>query len=92
MSQHVTVNLADRWVAYLQDLVADRRFDSLDHVIEDALRLLEATEDKERRLARLLDEGDRSGDAGSWDLKAFLIEARKRDASRKAASASTCSA
>lgn len=82
MSQEVTVKLAGRWYSYLQELVADRRFSSMDDAVEDALRLLEATEDREERLARLLQEGEQSGDAGSWDLQALLTEARERDAIR----------
>jgi putative addiction module CopG family antidote len=85
MTTEVTVRLAGRWAEYLQALVADRRFDSIDHALEESLRLLEAFEDREERLARLLDEGERSGDAGSWSLDAFLTECRERDGGRKAA-------
>ena len=79
MTQEFTVKLEDRWLAYLRGLVADRRFTSVDDAVEDALRLLEATEDRDEQLSRLLAEGERSGDAGAWDLPAFLREARERD-------------
>ena len=80
MSQEVTVRIASRWYSYLQGLVSDRRFMSIDDAVEDALRLLEATEDKDEQLARMLAEGEESGDAGSWDLQSFLREARELSA------------
>lgn len=80
MSHEVTLKLERRWYTYLRQLVDDRRFPSIDDAVEDALRLLEATEEREERLARLLLEGEHSGDAGSWDLRAFLTAARERDA------------
>ena len=85
MTQQVSVTLSDRWAEYLTGLVADRRFESTDHALEDALRLLEKTTDSEERLRRLLEEGEASGDAGPWDLQAFLAEARARDDGREAA-------
>lgn len=85
MTQTVSVTLADHWLVYLQGLVRDQRFASLDDAIESGVRLLEADGSAEDRLARLLDEGERSGDAGVWNLDSFLAEAHEHDADRQAA-------
>ena len=85
MSQDVTVRLADHWLVYAQARVDAGRFESLDHAMEHALRVLEASEDREDRLARLLEEGEQSGDAGPWDYQEFLTEMHELDGERQAA-------
>ena len=85
MADKVTVSLAEHWNVYLNGLVQNRRFESVDDAIESSLRLLEATEHAEDRLARLLEEGERSGDAGPWDFQSFLNEAHELAGNREAA-------
>lgn len=85
MAEMLSVTLPEHWLVYARGLVSNGRFASLDAAIEDALRLLEATEARQDRLERLLEEGEQSGDAGPWDLQSFLIEARELDAERQAA-------
>ena len=85
MSRDVTISLADHWSTYLDGLILDRRYESVDHAIEHALRLLEAVEDKEDRLTRLLEEGERDAGFKEWDYEGFKAEMRRPDDDRKAA-------
>ena len=85
MSDTIPVALAPHWRVYLEGLVQNRRFASVDDAIEDALRLMEKSENRQDRLERLLQEGEDSGDAGPWDLPSFLAEMRDSHAGREAA-------
>lgn len=85
MSKQVTIELADDWSTYLDGLISDRRYESVDHAIEHALRLLEAVEDKEDRLTRLLEEGEREAGFEEWDYERFKTEMRRSGDDRKAA-------
>lgn len=85
MAETLSVTLPEHWLVYARGLVSSGRFASLDHAMEDALRSLEAADAREERLERLLEEGEQSGDAGPWDLQAFLSEAWELDADRQAA-------
>ncbi len=84
MSEPVTVSLADHWRVYLDGLVRSGRFASAEDAIESGLRLMEATEHAEDRLARLLEEGEAEGGFEEWDRDAFLAEMHRSD-DRKAA-------
>ena len=84
MAQEITVALADHWHVFLQEAVDRRRFASPEEVIQAGLRALEAEEARSDLLDRLLEEGERSGDAGEWNLTQFLEE-RRREADREAA-------
>ena len=85
MSEPVTVSLADHWRVYLDGLVKNRRFESVDDAIESSLRLLEATEHADDRLARMLHDGEQEGGFEEFDYDGFLKDVRGRDGDRKAA-------
>lgn len=83
MAEAIPVRLADHWLIYLEGLVQSQRFDSLDEAIESGIRLLEADQNTEDRLARLLEEGENDGGFEEWDYDRFRADMRQRD--RKAA-------
>ena len=85
MSEPVTVSLADHWRVYLDGLVRSGRFASAEDAIESGLRLMEATEHADDRLDRMLEDGERSGDAGPWDVRAFLDQVHEMSDKREAA-------
>ncbi|HEU0043110.1 ribbon-helix-helix domain-containing protein [Sphingomonas sp.] len=85
MSETIPVALAEHWRVYLQGLVQNRRFASVDDAVESALRLLEAHESADDRLARLLEEGEATGGFAEWDYDAFKAEMHQRHDARKAA-------
>ena len=81
MTQAVSVNLSEHWLVYLRGLVQDRRFASLDDAIESGVRLLEADNHAEDRLARLLEEGERDGGFEEWDYEKFRADMDRHDRS-----------
>lgn len=85
MSEPIPVTLAPHWRVYLEGLVQNRRFASLDHAIESSIRLMEAREHHEERLALLLEEGEREGGFEEWDFVRFKAEMRREHNARKAA-------
>ena len=65
------IRLARHFRVFIEDQVAQRRFNSASEVVEEALRLLERREAAEDALARELREGldsgvDRDFDFDSW--------------------------
>lgn len=85
MAEAITVALADHWRVYLEGLIRDRRFQSLDEAIESGLQLLEINERGGASLACLLGEGERDGGFEEWDYDSFRSEMRRRDDDREAA-------
>jgi len=75
--------LARHFEVFIEDQIAQRKYENATDVIEDALRLLEAREAKLEGLRRALQEGIDSGDAGPLDIEEILREAREeRDLAR----------
>ncbi|HYG48660.1 MAG TPA: type II toxin-antitoxin system ParD family antitoxin [Allosphingosinicella sp.] len=68
--------LARHFEVFIEDQIAQRKYNDSSEVIEDALRLLEEREAKLDGLRRALQEGMDSGDAGSLDIEEILREAR----------------
>lgn len=85
MSEPIPVNLAPHWRVYLEGLVQNRRFASVDDAIENSIRLMEAREHREDRLAALLEEGEREGGFEEWDFEKFKAEMCEEHDDRKAA-------
>ena len=85
MAEPISVSLPDHWLVYLQGLVENRRFESMDEAIASGIRLLEADEHEADHLARLLDEGERDGGFEEWDYDKFKAEMRHRGDDRQAA-------
>jgi antitoxin ParD1/3/4 len=69
--------LARHFEVFIEDQIAQRKYNDPSEVIEDALRLLEEREAKLDGLRRALQEGIDSGDAGPLDIENILREARE---------------
>lgn len=85
MSEPLTITLSPHWRIYLEGLVQNRRFASLDDAIESGVRLLESREHSGDRLAQLLEEGEREGGFEEWDYEKFKAEVRQDEDACKAA-------
>jgi antitoxin ParD1/3/4 len=78
--------LARHFEVFIEDQIAQRKYNDASEVIEDGLRLLEEREAKLDGLCRALQDGLDSGDAGPLDIEEIIREAREeRDAARTGA-------
>lgn len=77
MNQETTIRLGRHFDVFIEDQIAQRKYNDPSEVIEDALRLLEEREAKLDGLRRALQEGIDSGDAGPLDIEEILREARE---------------
>ena len=69
--------LGDHFREFAQRKVAEGRYGSTSDVIRAGLRLLEEEEKRLETLRRAIDDGENSGPAVPWDVKAFLVEQRR---------------
>jgi len=75
--------LARHFEVFIEDQIAQLKYNDPNEVIEAGLRLLEEREAQVEGLRRALQEGIDSGDAGPLDIEEILREAREeRDAAR----------
>lgn len=78
----MNVSLTPHFENFIQTLVGTGKYHSSSEVIRDALRLLQEREElkleRQAALAKLLKEGEESGEAEELDVKSFLAEANAR--------------
>ena len=74
MSKHV--KLDEHFSAFVDEKVAEGRFESADDVVQAGLRLLEEEDAKIAALRAAIIEGEESGPSEPFDFDAFI--ARKR--------------
>ena len=78
MTEQPPLRLARHFKVFIEDQIAQRKYNSAEEVIEEALRLLERREARELALERALQEGLDSGDAGPLDMEEIKRLARAR--------------
>jgi antitoxin ParD1/3/4 len=76
--------LARYFEAFIEDQIAQRKYENATEVIEDGLRLLEAREAKLEQLSRALQDGLDSGEAVGFDVNEWL-EAKRTGPEREEA-------
>lgn len=69
MSRHVVLDQAED--AFVEGLVATGRFDTVDHAVREALRLLQ---EREARLAALQDAWAEGCESGGWQSAETVFE------------------
>jgi antitoxin ParD1/3/4 len=76
--------LARHFEVFIEDQIAQRKYNDSTEVIEDALRLLEVHDAKLEQLSRALQEGLDSGEAVDFDVNEWL-EAKRMARGREEA-------
>jgi antitoxin ParD1/3/4 len=71
--------LARHFEVFIEDQVAQRKYENSTEVIEEALRLLEAREVALDRLRRAVAESEASGEAVAFDMDSWLEEQDRLD-------------
>jgi len=71
--------LARYFRVFIEDQIAQRKYDHPTEVIEDGLRLLEAREAKLDRLRSAVEAGIASGEAVAFDMDEWLAEQDQLD-------------
>lgn len=71
--------LARHFEVFIEDQIAQRKYEDATDVIEDALRLLEARETELDRLRRAVAESEASGEAVPFDMDTWLEEQDRLD-------------
>ncbi|HEY4166475.1 MAG TPA: type II toxin-antitoxin system ParD family antitoxin [Reyranella sp.] len=77
MGKNTSFSLGEHFSTFIDEKVEEGRYGSASDVVRAGLRLLEEHEAKVAALQAALDEGEASGDAGPFDLKAFIASKRK---------------
>ncbi|MEA2899367.1 MAG: antitoxin ParD1/3/4 [Bradyrhizobium sp.] len=83
MAKNTSFSLGEHFSTFIEDQVAQGRYDNASDVMRAALRLLEEQEAKLSALRAALVEGENSGPSTSFDFDRFI--ARKRKTSSSAA-------
>lgn len=76
-AKNTSVALGDKLEKFAAEQVASGAYGSVSEVLRAGVRMLAERETKIETLRQALIEGENSGSAGEWDLKAFLDERRK---------------
>jgi antitoxin ParD1/3/4 len=71
--------LARHFEVFIEDQIAQLKYESRTDVIEDALRLLEARQANLDRLRRTVAESEASGEAVPFDMETWLEEQDRLD-------------
>jgi antitoxin ParD1/3/4 len=79
MDDHPLRPLARHFQVFIEDLVAQGKYENATQVIEAALGLLEAREIALDRLRRAVAEGEASGEAVPFDMERWLEEQDRLD-------------
>ncbi|HEX8623693.1 MAG TPA: type II toxin-antitoxin system ParD family antitoxin [Allosphingosinicella sp.] len=79
MNDHPPRRLARHFEVFIEDQIAQRKYNDPTDVIEDALRLLEARESRLNSLSRALEAGEASGEAVAFDMDEWLAEQDRLD-------------
>jgi len=77
MGKNTSFSLGEHFSGFIDEKVEEGRYGSASDVVRAGLRLLEEHEARITALRAALDEGEASGDAGPFDLKAFIASKRK---------------
>jgi antitoxin ParD1/3/4 len=77
MNKNVSLSLDEHYSAFVDEKVAEGRYESADDVIRAGLRLLEEEDAKVAALRAAIIEGEESGEPTEFDFDAFLAEKRK---------------
>jgi antitoxin ParD1/3/4 len=83
MAKDTTIALGDYFDKFVEDKVAQGRYQSSGDVLRAGLRLLEEQEAKLEALRAALIEGEQSGLATPFDLEEFFDEMHRSHASAK---------
>ncbi len=78
MAKNTSISLGDHFEDFISEQVESGRYGSASEVIRASLRLLEEREQKIGTLRQALIDGENSGDAGEWNVKAIKRKARGR--------------
>jgi len=81
MGKNTSVSLGDHLSDFIEEQVAQGRYNSASDVVRAGLRLLEEQEAKLAALRAALAEGEASGPSAPFDFNAFI--ARKRSGAGK---------
>ena len=73
MAKNTSITLGDHFDGFIAGQLESGRFGSASEVVRAGLRLLENSETKLETLRRLLDEGERSGNA-DYSYDTFIAE------------------
>jgi antitoxin ParD1/3/4 len=84
MNDRLPRRLARHSEVFIEDQIAQGKYEDATDVIEDGLRLLEAREARREQLSRALQEGLDSGEAVDFDVNEWL-EAKRMGPGRKEA-------
>ncbi len=80
MAKLANVDFGDHFESFIEEQIAQGRYDSASEVVHAALRLLEEQEAKLAALRSALIEGEASGQSTPFDFEAYI--ARKRASTR----------
>ena len=73
MAKNTSITLGDHFDGFIAGQVKNGRFGSASEVVRAGLQLLENSETKLETLRRLLDEGEKSGDA-DYNYDTFMAK------------------
>jgi antitoxin ParD1/3/4 len=78
MAKNTSVLLGDHFEEFISRQIESGRYGSASEVVRASLRLLEEHEQRIGRLRQALIDGEKSGDAGSLNMKQIKAKARRR--------------
>jgi antitoxin ParD1/3/4 len=78
MSKNTSISLGDHFTRFVDQQLAQGRYESASEVVRAGLRLLEEHEAKVRALQQALIEGEESGPPAPFDNEAFLKRMREK--------------
>ncbi|WP_254291388.1 type II toxin-antitoxin system ParD family antitoxin [Sphingomonas tagetis] len=74
VAKNTSVALGDHFTAFAQEQIASGRYGTVSEVLRAGLRLLEDEERKLEALRTAIREGDESGPAAPFDVRAWIAE------------------
>jgi antitoxin ParD1/3/4 len=70
----ITVNVSEERLKFAAEQVSDGHYPSVDAVVEDGVRLVQARKEKREALIQALIEGEESGIVDDFDFDRFIAE------------------